>query len=189
MQKLLVTTCILGSFIPTLTFGLSLGGDPSDGPVSGQANCASYFAYKCTKSDTTYAPCSSSCASEYSAWFSSQRATDGIYGTPNENHIQTATNHVLDGNLDTATCTVDCYFETRHSYRCETGYYGKPTDAKSGCSQCPTWSGVYTNSALTTSARGTSYAGATAITECYVASGTYYDATGTFKISGKCEYK
>jgi len=75
-------------------------------------------------------------------------------------------------------------------YRCAAGYYGTSTNGTSGCSQCPTWSGVYTDSARTTLVRGTSSADSnTAITGCYVVAGTYYDATGTFKTTGNCQYK
>ncbi|MCM1294391.1 MAG: hypothetical protein NC311_02420 [Muribaculaceae bacterium] len=74
-------------------------------------------------------------------------------------------------------------------YRCAAGYYGSSTNGTSGCTQCPTWSDVYTTSAKTTLKRGTSAAGATVITSCYVASGTYYDVSGTFKISSTCQYK
>lgn len=72
---------------------------------------------------------------------------------------------------------------------CAVGYYNTKNDPLS-CTQCPQWSGVYTNSAKTTLARGTtSKSGATTITDCYIAAGTYYDATGTFKISSNCQYK
>ena len=73
-------------------------------------------------------------------------------------------------------------------YRCAAGYYGSSTNGTSGCTQCPQWTGVYTNSGKTTLARGTSSAGTTAITGCYVAPGTYYDATGTFKTTTNCAY-
>lgn len=78
---------------------------------------------------------------------------------------------------------------TSTQYRCAAGYYGSSTNGTSGCTQCPTWTGIYTNSARTILARGTSSAGATAITGCYVVPGTYYDATGTIRITGNCTYK
>lgn len=83
----------------------------------------------------------------------------------------------------TATC------ESKYEYRCVAGYWGTSSNGTSGCSPCPGWSGVYTNSARTTNVRGTSSVGTTEITGCYVASGTYYDATGTFKTNGNCPYK
>ncbi|MDE6250262.1 MAG: hypothetical protein K2M34_01340 [Alphaproteobacteria bacterium] len=75
---------------------------------------------------------------------------------------------------------------SKTEYRCAAGYYGSSSNGTSGCTQCPTWTGVYTDSAKTTVARGTSNAGATAINGCYVAAGTYYDASGTFKTTGNC---
>lgn len=73
---------------------------------------------------------------------------------------------------------------------CNIGYYNPRNTSTSDCIQCPEWSRVYTNSARTTLARGTTKTtNATAITECYVAAGTYYDVTGTFKISSNCEYE
>lgn len=115
-------------------------------------------------------------------------------------------------NCNTSTCTSDNWSSLRTGYesriyrscsatgtsgtcnssiqyRCAAGYYGSSSNGTSGCTQCPTWSGVYTNSGKTTLARGTSSAGATAITGCYVAPGTYYDATGTFKTTSNCQYK
>lgn len=73
-------------------------------------------------------------------------------------------------------------------YQCATGYYGSSSNGISGCTQCPTWNGVYTDSAKTTLVRGTSNAGTTAITGCYIAAGTYYDASGTFNTTGSCSY-
>ncbi|MCM1294387.1 MAG: hypothetical protein NC311_02395 [Muribaculaceae bacterium] len=78
---------------------------------------------------------------------------------------------------------------TSTEYRCAAGYWGTSTNGTSGCSPCPTWTGVYTSSAKTTSATGTSPTGTTAITGCYVVSGTYYDTTGTLTTSGNCAYK
>lgn len=84
----------------------------------------------------------------------------------------------------TATCN------KTPEYQCAAGYYGSSSNGTSGCNPCPEWTGVYTNSARTISARGTtSSAGATTITKCHVISGTYYDVTGTFKTSGNCPYK
>lgn len=74
-------------------------------------------------------------------------------------------------------------------YRCAAGYYGSSSNGTSGCTQCPTWTGVYTTSAKTTLARGTSSAGATTITGCYIVAGTYYDTSGTLKTTGNCTYK
>lgn len=73
---------------------------------------------------------------------------------------------------------------------CATGFYGTTSDGTTGCAQCPTWSGVYTNSSKTTLARGTSTSGEnTVIVDCYISYGTYYDATGEFELKGTCYYK
>lgn len=84
------------------------------------------------------------------------------------------------------SCSGTCSSSTK--YRCAAGYYGSSTNGTSGCTQCPTWTGVYTNSGRTVEARGTSTAGTTAITGCYVAPGTYYDATGQFTLTANCDY-
>ena len=73
-------------------------------------------------------------------------------------------------------------------YRCAAGYWGSSTNGTSGCVPCPQWTGVYTDSGKTTLARGTSSAGTTAITGCYVSPGTYYDVTGTLKTTSNCVY-
>jgi len=85
---------------------------------------------------------------------------------------------------DCGTCYVS------YIYRCANGWYGGSMNGVSGCSQCPEWTGAYTTSAKTTTVRGTSNAGSnTAITSCYIPTGTYYDGTGTFKIISNCMYK
>lgn len=96
---------------------------------------------------------------------------------------ESRTNRTCSTTGANGTCNVST------QYRCAAGYYGSSTNGTSGCSLCPEWSTVYTTSTRTNKVRGTSSAGATAITECFVASGTYYDATGIFKISGSCTYK
>lgn len=96
---------------------------------------------------------------------------------------ETRTNRTCSATGASGTCN------SATQYRCAAGYYGSSTNGTSGCTQCPQWTGVYTNSGKTTLARGTSSAGTTAITGCYVAPGTYYDATGTFKITSNCAYK
>ncbi len=74
-------------------------------------------------------------------------------------------------------------------WKCNSLYY------KSGstCASCPysNTNGVYTNSQLTAGRPGTtSGTDATSISDCYLPSGTYYAATGTFKIASnsKCQY-
>lgn len=94
------------------------------------------------------------------------------------------------GYMKKVTRTCDCgVCKESTAYQCASGYWGSSTNGTSGCTQCPTWSGVYTNSARTALARGTCSSGVTAITGCYVIPGTYYDATGTFTISNApCMY-
>lgn len=87
-----------------------------------------------------------------------------------------------DCSSGTATC------ETITNYQCAAGYYGSSINGTSGCGLCPTWKETYTSPDLTGVPRGTSLAGATAITGCYIAPGTYYDETGAFKISSNCPY-
>lgn len=89
--------------------------------------------------------------------------------------------------VKTCSCRGTCSSYTE--YRCAAGYYGTSTNGTSGCTQCPEWTNVYTTSARSTKVRGTSNAGATAMTECFVAPGTYYDVSGTLKISSNCPYK
>lgn len=89
----------------------------------------------------------------------------------------------------TRTCNCGTCSATT-AYQCASGYWGSSTNGTSGCSQCPTWSGVYTNSARTTLAFGISNQGTPSITGCFVIPGTYYDATGTFSVvNNVCNYK
>lgn len=73
------------------------------------------------------------------------------------------------------------------AWECSSGYYKSST---STCSRCPNSSTLgYTNSALTGYTYGTTAtSGATAITECYLEPGTFYDSTGTFDLTDKCSY-
>lgn len=62
-----------------------------------------------------------------------------------------------------------------YSYRCAAGYYGSSTNGSSGCSKCPS--------------PGTSDAGATSITSCYIKSGTTGTETnGTYIYTSNCYY-
>lgn len=96
-------------------------------------------------------------------------------------------------NSNTNTTYQNYYCSGTPEARCAPGYYGTNPKAApySGCdNQCPTWPDAYTTSALTTNVRGTSDAGATIISQCYILTNiTYYDATGAFKLSSKCSYK
>lgn len=74
-------------------------------------------------------------------------------------------------------------------YRCAAGYYGQSNNGTSGCTRCPTLSGAYITSSLSSHVVGTSAVGSYFITNCYIKSGTYYDSTGTFKMTANCSYK
>lgn len=79
--------------------------------------------------------------------------------------------------------------ESDVQYRCAAGYYGSSKNGTSGCTRCPTLSGAYITSSLSSHVVGTSAAGSERITNCYIKSGTYYDSTGTFKMTANCSYK
>lgn len=71
---------------------------------------------------------------------------------------------------------------------CSAGTYSATTGASS-CTKCPSAMNIYTDVAKTTLATGTSSAGATAQSSCYLPAGTYYDAMGTFVIeTSMCTY-
>lgn len=102
--------------------------------------------------------------------------------TGTTNNVQTCTKHAW--NAATQTCS------TSTIYRCAIGYYGTPTTASSGCSQCPPWGGIFHNSGLSSMAWGTTAApGQTAVTGCYIPTGTYFDTAGTFQLTSTCSYK
>lgn len=65
-----------------------------------------------------------------------------------------------------ATCNCNTCTKT-YTYRCAPGYYGTTSNGTSGCSRCPTENNI----------TGTSAAGATARTSCYIASGTSFNET------------
>ncbi len=75
-----------------------------------------------------------------------------------------------------------CLCETCHtstSYRCATGYYGSSSNGTSGCTRCPSEDG----------ATGTSAAGSTARTSCYIPSGTKFsNNTGSGQWTGNSFY-
>ncbi len=87
----------------------------------------------------------------------------------------------------TATCNAGVCTKTT-AYRCAAGYYGSSTNGTSGCTQCPTWSGVYTDSARTKLVRGYSDAGATAITNCFIIPAGLHDVAGNFNLTSTCPY-
>ncbi|MBQ8293892.1 MAG: hypothetical protein IJX89_00710 [Alphaproteobacteria bacterium] len=78
----------------------------------------------------------------------------------------------------TRTCDCNtCYSST--SYRCAAGYYGSSTNGTSGCTICPS------DNSMT----GTSAAGSTSITSCYIVVGDQMeDSTGTYEYTSNCYY-
>ena len=96
------------------------------------------------------------------------------------------------------------------SYKCDSGYYGTATSASSGCTKCPLNAtcaggnnstfvcdkGYYNNGTGCTRcpASGgiygtTANTGATAITECYIPSGSAFsDSTGNGTYTDNCYY-
>ena len=74
---------------------------------------------------------------------------------------------------DSTTCTETVV------YRCATGYYGSSSNGTSGCTRCPSEDG----------ATGTSAAGSTARTSCYIPSGTKFsNNTGSGQWTGNSFY-
>ena len=75
-----------------------------------------------------------------------------------------------------ASCnTATCVCTKTAQYRCAAGYYGTSSNGTSGCSRCPS--------------NGSSTAGATAITSCYLPSGTTgSDSTGSYTYTSNCYY-
>jgi hypothetical protein len=94
--------------------------------------------------------------------------------------------------IESKSINSSCTCVTIMTYRCKGGYYGTVGTSSPGtCTQCPEADSIYTNSALTTKARGTSTASKNATVDtCALPTGTYYDATGTFIIEtgDKCQY-
>ena len=88
----------------------------------------------------------------------------------------------------TRTCDCGTCVATTE-FRCAAGYYGSSTDGMSGCTRCPTETGVYADSGLTTLMRGTSDAGSLFMLSCYIPSGTvFYDSTGSGQYDGDTIY-
>jgi len=88
-------------------------------------------------------------------------------------------------SFECVTCPANATCNGTANFSCKSGYYQNG----SSCAECPLWSGVFKSAALNENVHGTSATGATAITDCYINSGTYYDRTGTFIINSNCPYK
>ncbi|MBR4859897.1 MAG: hypothetical protein IKV10_01195 [Alphaproteobacteria bacterium] len=91
-------------------------------------------------------------------------------------------------NLCTATkCKAGAYLDGTKCTPCPAGTYNPDAGAtsSSACKTCPSATDIYTNSARTTLAVGTSAQGSTS---CYLEAGTYYDTKGPFEYSSDCPY-
>lgn len=75
-----------------------------------------------------------------------------------------------------ASCnTSTCVCTKTTQYQCAAGYYGTSNNGTSGCTRCPS--------------SGSSAAGTTAITSCYLPSGTTgSDSTGSYTYTANCYY-
>lgn len=156
--------------------------------------CATYGAKECYKSSSTtyvYTPCTS-CSPGYTLTnvaFSQcglkkifkacdcvcSNCTSDIAYTAAGTGYQKKVNRYCDCSSGTAKC-----IETT-VYQCAVGYYGRSTNGTSGCTRCPSSGGVYGTTAA---------AGSTAITSCYIPSGSSFsDGTGSGTYTGNCYYK
>ena len=88
-------------------------------------------------------------------------------------------------NCNNSTCSANSWTNT-NTYRCASGYYGAGTTSSLVCTQCPKADFTKENG---DEVWGTSPAGSTAQTDCYVQAGTYKDDVGTFNIEAKCPWK
>ena len=91
-------------------------------------------------------------------------------------------------DLCTATkCKAGAYLNGTKCTPCPAGTYNPDAGATSSaaCMSCPTATDIYTDSARTKLAVGTSTSGST---NCYLRAGTYYDAMGQFEYSADCPY-
>ena len=160
-----------------------VGSGSSNGPCT-------FTYYDCLKEcccDQSNPDCTNPCTtSDYVPYNSDTCPTGGkasVWGGPNSNHIRTRfRGEKVDG----------CCKKT-YEYTCDTGYYGQPTNASTGCELCPV-KNIYTDSALTSKAKPTSISGLNPKEDyCYYSMGTYYTKSGTLKIEASnegssCEY-
>lgn len=65
-------------------------------------------------------------------------------------------------------------------YRCQAGYYGQWSTGMPTCTKCPSLG------TATGTTDGNAYS--TTIEDCYIKKGNYSDNTGTFTITGTCQY-
>lgn len=79
-------------------------------------------------------------------------------------------------------CPANATCDGSTTLSCNKGYYGSTS-----CTRCPSDSRFMYQGYATYGT--TSSSGKTAVTDCFIPSGTYYDNTGTFTITSNCPYK
>ena len=192
--KIIAATIFLAGAIPHASHGLSnqcfatacLGTNYSD-ITNGAANCI-HVSRTCY-CDEAVATCTS-CKSGYTRKEDTVRLSTG--GTSKyyycEQNCTGCSNCTSDsdwsaGNTGyqkktTRTCSCNTCNEIT-TYRCAPGYYGTSTNGTSGCTICPT----------ANSMTGTSAAGSTSQTSCYIPSDTSNnDSAGIFTFTENCYY-
>ena len=124
--------------------------------------------------------------------------------TRTANGVTTTTNRSLTSACNNCHVTPSCEI-TSTTYKCAAGYYGTATSALAGCTKCPdnatcsggngsTYvcnSGTYKayGACASCPSPGTSPAGSTSISSCYIPSGTTgSDGSGTYKYTANCYY-
>ena len=119
-----------------------------------------------------YQECTKSCSSDSDCGAPGEWSCSGAYCHRTANYC----------NLDKGDGTIvlnpnTC--KTKTEYACNAGYYGTTTNGLSGCARCPSSDGIY----------GSSLTASTAITLCYMPSGTTgSDTTGAFTYTGNSYY-
>ncbi len=146
----------------------------STGMIMGYADCYSCInsSYELTSTTTT---CGNSIITHNTCESACAECTDCTSDTSWSTAV-TPTGAELPSHQQKTTRTCDCgtCVETTQ-YRCAAGYYGNPTSILSICATCPQ--------------PGTSAAGSTAKTSCYIPSGTSMtDNAGTYQFTTKCYY-
>lgn len=160
----------------------------------GQCTCDSgywwdgYECSACPSNTGSWTYCSGTtlrCATGYFLYNSncvSCPSNSNTYTTCSGSTLTCANNYFRQGS----TC-VSCPSNSECSgttFSCNKGYYYSSVE---GCSRCPAFDNAYTNSSLTSPAYGTTAnKGSTKLSDCYLPSGTYYDASGAFYMSNDC---
>ena len=124
--------------------------------------------------------------------------------TRTANGVTTTTTRSMTSTCSNCHVTPSCKIIST-TYKCASGYYGTATSAFAGCTKCPAYatcaggngstyvcnSGTYKTSSGCASCPwpGTSAAGSTSISSCYIRSGTLgSDDSGSYKYTADCYY-